>query len=337
MELLLAGIAPHEAEVFGSPATGARFLGKGHWMVREGALAGMIGRRLAGGGQIPGLTLGRLLAMASMRLAPGEGRHLASRADAILLNRWGTRLRTFHLGGGRPAAIKLVVKGTPKAERTATEIDARRTIEELGTIPLPRLVGVDETADLIRIVEELVLGRRFSGRRDLAPFIATVLPAFAATWAAYGRRLSPAGALVGEAAVATVRQTLAAQPANGWFLARLERALARNPMLGVSICHGDLLPSNLCVTSRGITVFDWERAREWVAVFDLMKLACKLPAAPALMKAVALATAEAFGTPAASFGDQAVCYLALRIAERPAMGLAILQRFRRQVEEDRWW
>jgi hypothetical protein len=336
LELLFGGIAAYETTIFGTPPSPAPFVAKGHWLVRQGALGGLVGRRLARGESIPGLTMRRLVAMSAMRLSgPAARRLLPSRAAAVLVNRWGTRLRAFYLGeGDEPFCVKLMVKGSRKAERAPGEIAARRRIEAIGTISMPRLRRVDETETLIGIAEELVLGRRFSGRRDVGLFIGTGLPAFAATWAAYGRRLVPADRLVGAAAVGAA---LAGDPSHAWFAARLDAALRRNPQLGVSICHGDLLPSNLCITPAGLTIIDWECAREGAVVFDLLRLAGKLPGETALMKAVAACTAEAFGTPQSSFGDQAVCNIAWRIAERPPVGLDLLRRFRRQVEEDRWW
>jgi hypothetical protein len=283
------------ADFEGVPAQ-RRFAARQPWMASDLLLSG-----------IPGFSF-----LDRVRLAASERQSLASAADAIQLKNDMTRLRAFYLGNN-PRCVKIVSNRHSIADRTREELDLRRRLEGYGTITLPAVRDVREDRDFIYITEDLVKGRRFSLRRDGDMFVEQGLPQLLETYQKHGIALEP----LREHFPADMK--ISAPPV---FLKEMEKAFADNPAIPVSICHGDLLPSNLCVSGDKLYFFDWEKSFRGPVIADLLRLPMKYPARSAKMAKSILARLEKDF--AAGLGHSFTVCVAARIAQNPAKSGAFL-------------
>ena len=273
-----------------------RFAARQPWMASDLLLSG-----------IPGFSF-----LDRVRLAASERQSLASSADAIQLKNDMTRLRAFYLGEN-PRCVKIVSNRHSIADRTREELDLRRRLEGYGTITLPTVRDVREDKDFIYITEDLVKGRRFSLGRDGDMFIEQGLPQLLETYRRHGIVLEP---LRGHF---SADMKISAPPL---FLKMLEKAFVDNPAIPVSICHGDLLPSNLCVSGGRLYFFDWEKSFRGPVIADLMRLPMKYPARAVKMAKAVLKLLEK--DYAAGLGHSFTACVAARIAQTPSKSGAFL-------------
>lgn len=314
---ILAALSSYEAARANAAIEPARFaqrkvlLANARYLRRSIVLPAATGRL-----GIPGLRRGQTVGLlAGYMTGSTTVRALASRADAIQLKKNGTRLRAFYLPrGGCSQCVKIVDRQSPQASRLGDEIAVRRRLDRLATITVPAIKRIDEDSRYIYIVEDMVLGRRFDIRRDCARFLEQGLDELARTYRAHGVRHEPLSRHLPANLPAAVAANIHGRKFANAFMDRLRAALERNRPAAVSVCHGDLLPSNLAVSQGRIVFFDWEQAGEGLVSFDLLRLALKYPRARRLPPAIAACVKALSSDLDVCFEDQFTAYLATKIA-----------------------
>lgn len=310
-----------EAEHLGTRPQPRRFAQTKSWLIDE-RYAKQLWRYPLGLARprIPGLFRTNVFGLIKSHLLDGARRpRLASAAQAIQRSEDGARLRLFYLAPiAPPITVKMIRKSTERERQAREEIALRRRLEDLRTITVPPIREVSEDGRHLYVAEAFVSGRRFSIRRDAGLLVDRILPELLATYGALGVDQEPLGRHLPAALPAVLRESLAGQPRGSVFLDRLERIIMADPTVPTSLCHGDLLPSNLAVSGGRVYVLDWGRAARKPISFDLLRLASKYPHHDLATAAVRGALDTAVKDQACSFEDQLTAYLGLRIAADPA-------------------
>lgn len=332
----LGALTGYETRIFACAPPAVRFTRNDNWLVAEAHI-----RRLPlypfglARPQIPGLFRTNVYGLLKSRLV-GNRLVIPSGADAIQLKANGARLRAFYFGGrGLRQTIKIVDRRSPLAARAEREIDVRRRLEALNTITIPGIERVDYDDSHVFVVEQLVVGRRFSGRRDRRLFLDAVLPELAATYRAAGLRYEPIGRHLAQDLLARAEALLDGVAGASAFLTELRRVVSDDRPAAVGLCHGDLLPSNIGVAGARAYLFDWEMAGDGVIAFDLLRLALKYPRTRYLTRAIRRLIAADFSAEGARFDDQLTAYVATRIIEEPSSARVRLNYWTRHAEPRR--
>ena len=332
-ETVLGALTSYETRIFSRHPPPVRFTRNQSWLVAEAHVRRLLAYPFGlTRPRIPGLFRTNVYGLLRSRLI-GNRLVIASGADAIQLKANGARLRAFYLGGrGARQTIKIVDRRSPLAERTEREVAVRRRLENLNTITIPGIERVDYDDTHIFVVEQLVAGRRFSGRRDRRLFLDGVLPELAATYRAAGTRYEPIGRHLTQDLPARAEALLDGVDGAAAFLADLRQVITDDRPAAVGLCHGDLLPSNIGVAGRQVYLFDWEMAGDGVIAFDLLRLALKYPRTRYLTRAIRRLMAVDFSDEGARFDDQLAAYVAMRMIDEPASARARLNYWARHVE-----
>lgn len=238
-------------------------------------------------GAIPGFRLKTLTAMwASLpKLQPLP---LQIRYEAIQVSGEGHRLRAFDIDGRR--SLKIVQEQSRYGEGTLREVLARRTLLPKTTIRAPRLYDDHRQGNYIFVEEEMVRGRLFNMRRDHGRFAAEVIAPLRDFYAACGIERRPLCDMIDAG-----RAQAIAEGRDGPEGSRIAALLARNPMVAVSMGHGDLSASNLAVDGNGVIFLDWEMVKPLVVGCDFLHILRKYPQYPAIREAVRLLFQDAHG------------------------------------------
>ncbi len=163
--------------------------------------------------------------------------------------------------------------GLAPADQLAREYATLRALEATGVAPRP--VALELTPDGPVLVEELVVGRAFDPRRDLAALMPALRRVHATPPPAALPALDPVAALREDGTNLLGRARAAGAP--GDQLAALERLAAALPApfdAGAPVLvHTDLNAGNLLVAPDGrVRLLDWEAARVGPAAWDLAHL-----------------------------------------------------------------
>jgi len=269
-------------------------------------------------------------------LLAGRKMPIASCAVSIQLKHDMTRIRAFYPpvqgAEGKGHCLKIVQADSPAGERMHPELALREKLAELGTVHIPQMTRSFEQDGFIYLIEEIIIGRRFSVRRDAQAYIAQGLQQMLATYKKFGIRYEPLSAHFDAAIPERLRGLTGIGPS---FVAAAEKAFARNADIPVSLCHGDLLPSNMCIGAGKFYLLDWDRSFEGAIVLDLLRLPLKYPARHNGITAAVLAALETeLGSAPGVAADQLTAYVAWRILDKPQKAPAYLAFWRRHYKLD---
>jgi hypothetical protein len=312
---IITALEDHERAADGSAPPRQVFAFRDPWLVRDFWLQG----------RVPGYShddclrsmLGRLL---------GKKMSIASRAVAIQLKLDMTRIRAFYLppreGDGQGYCLKIVQADGATGIRMRQELELRAVLAEMGTANIPKISSSFERGGFIYLTEEIIIGRRFSIGRDARAYVAQGLPQMLATYKKFGVRYAPLSAHFDPAVVSQLRAMPGADAA---LIAAVEKAFHRDADIPVSICHGDLLPSNMCIGADTFYLLDWDRSFEGAVALDLLRLPFKYPAhRGGIAAAVLKALKTDLGCTDDAVSDQLAVYTARRILEQPKKATAYL-------------
>lgn len=231
------------------------------WLVRRDSLRSGL---LAPGAplrKIPGLRYSRILSVTlqGLREDPVE---IPTDADAIQVGHAGSRLRSFMVA--KKKTLKVVRESSHYGPATLREIDWRTQIGPHGLL-VPRLDAHEAQGGYLFVHEELVEGRAFHMLRDRRLIVGSVLSPLAAFYEKFGMQQMPLDKALGPLP-SFLRSGKWQAPA------ALLRLVERNPSVSVSLCHNDLLPSNLAVSSKGVYFLDWGLASYSICGRDFAKI-----------------------------------------------------------------
>ncbi len=275
-----------------------------------------LARKLWLQGCVPGYShadfLRNLLSSLSRR-----GQHIASSAVAVQLKKDMTRLRAFYPDkAGQGYCVKIVQADGVTGSRMREELELRGRLSALGTVNIPAMRETFERGNFIYLVEDIIIGRRFDFRRDADDYIARGLPQMMATYQKSGIRHEPLSAHFDADLPARLQDIKNIAPD---FLTALSSVFDRGVNIPVSLCHGDLLPSNLCIGGDTFYLLDWDRSFTGAIARDLLRMPMKYPGQPGRVgHAVMAALRDMSGDNSAIANDQLAAYVGLRIAEAPA-------------------
>lgn len=289
-----------------APAPASFFAWREPWLARKLWLQGCV----------PGYShadfLRNLLSSLSRR-----GQNISSRAVAVQLKKDMTRLRAFYPDKtGQGYCVKIVQADGVTGSRMREELELRGRLAALGTVNIPAMRETFERGNFIYLIEDIIIGRRFDFRRDADDYIARGLPQMIATYHKSGIHHEPLPAHFDAGLRARLQDIKNIAPD---FLAELSSLFDRGVNIPVSLCHGDLLPSNLCIGRDTFYLLDWDRSFTGAIARDLLRMPMKYPAqAGRVGHAVMAALRDLSGNNPAIANDQLTAYVGLRIAEAPA-------------------
>lgn len=274
--------------------------------------------------RIPGYSHADFLRNILSRLA-FRGQKIRSRAAAIQLKEDMTRLRAFYPDAGY--CVKVVQADGPMGIRMRQELALRGRLAGLGTVNIPVMRDTFELGNYIYMIEDMIIGRRFDFRRDADDYIERGLPQMMNTYHRAGIHYEPMAKHF-DAALPSGIQAVKGMATD--FLSAVESAFARNTAIPVSLCHGDLLPSNLCIGNDKFYLLDWDRSFTGAVVYDLLRMPLKYPGQSGrVTQAVLSALSHLQGGDARSADDQLAAYVAWRIAAAPAKAMIYQEFWRR--------
>lgn len=325
----LEALQAMEASHVGPLGRAVKFAWRGTWLVRLGylmsppllALGPLAGAKGAGV-RIPGLGRAHSLRL----LINFDGlHHLASASLGFQFKIDGTRMRAFLSGPEGMLCIKAVANGSDLATRTRQELAIRAQLKEFGHLRLPRIERVEDTEHYLFLFEEFINGRRFSGRRDAGLFIDKGLPQLVATYLAHGVSRRP----LSDALASDFLPALETIPAPAAFISHTRGVVTANPLVSFSLCHGDLLPSNICIRRGEVIFIDFDRAGEGVLAFDLFRLLLKYPRIATLQQGVTAALRHSFEMQPQNIADLMAVYLAQAMIAQPQRTPAFINIWQR--------
>ena len=204
------------------------------------------------------------------------------RAEFICLGKFdveaAVRLRAFYLGDERPFTLALQPYGGVRQHGLARAVRARRLVaRHLPGLAAPLYGhGRLRSSGAAFLREGIVQGRHPTDRIEMQEVAGPIAEALHRFHVAIGIARWP----LSRAATHTLpqgwetfaRQSHVSQQLNR----RVRRLIQRDAFLEVSLGHGDLVGSNILLTSTEgsdqIVLLDWEHARPLPVVFDLAKL-----------------------------------------------------------------
>ncbi|MGQ9364810.1 phosphotransferase [Azospirillum sp. ST 5-10] len=231
--------------------------------------------------------------------------HLPTTADAMQISEDGFRLRVFDLQ--RDRSYKVVVIDSRYGPGTENERRVRRDVLPGSGIRFPRIDTVIRRDGYLLMDEDLVRGRQWTICCDGDRFEQEIVEPLRRLARHYGVTRRP---LDGMMPAAALRDADGALP----LVAHLRRLVERNPLVAVSLCHGDLSVSNLAVDGGGAIFLDWEMAREDIVGSDLLLLARRFTRHRLVQDGARRMFADAHGD-AFTFADGLACHL---LGERAA-------------------
>ena len=259
---------------------------------------------------------------------------LSSVADAIQITQDRSRLRAFYLTGpSRQHTVKIISQDSAYARGTRHEIEMRQQLAKLKAIRFPRIENVRESENFLLLAEELILGRRFNGRFDRRLFSDCVLPQLTEMYRAYGVRYLPLSGQLPPDTDMKIDDALGGQAGADRLREAMARVIEGDLEAAVSLCHGDLLPSNLAVAGGTVTFLDWEMAHEDVIAFDLLRIAFKYPKLDYMMAAIRETMVRQFTERGCGFEDLLAAYVARKVALNPLRASEYLACWQRHVPE----
>jgi tRNA A-37 threonylcarbamoyl transferase component Bud32 len=278
---------------------------------------------------VPGLFRRHILGLLINRLRKkGTYRKIATSAEGIQVKIDGQRLRAFFLPSKRfpdGICLKIVPSDEGIAARTRHEIKIRQQLQKFGTITVPKILDVVEEDGFIFILEELVKGQRFRVWRQKDLYIQQGIKQLIATYHSFGIHNEPLANRYPLELEENLVEKIRMQSEAKEFIKKLSEIPARNISIPVSMCHRDLLPSNLCTNDNILYFLDWELSAEDSIFSDLMKLPMKYPSQAALFKSAAHSFKKEFAFSSEEMLVIFTAFIAGRIKKDPAKIKKFLQ------------
>ena len=239
------------------------FVWRKAWLVRSNLLAGAILGAKSPLRKIPCLRYSRLLGLlaSGWREKPVD---IATDADAIQVGKNGDRLRSFLCQKG--ITLKVVRENSHYGPATLREIGLRSKMTG-SSLLVPKLIGHERKNGFLFVREQLIEGRSYNIRRDRHRFCTQVVAPLAAFYEHTGITMMPLSDALGP-----MTAFLAGGRLDGTMFARLSALIAENPRVAVSLCHNDVLPSNLAVTREGVYFLDWGFAISTLCGRDFVRM-----------------------------------------------------------------
>lgn len=201
-------------------------------------------------------------------------------ADVVVFGKFdrpgNTRLRAFY---GRtdqgPVAVKVQPWQGERKHGIGREVAARRRVAELVPEIAPPLHahGVLEAAEgtLGYMVEGLVDGRH-PLRSEIHEMVGPLAEGLVRLYQAAGVTYEPFSAVASDQLMVSWKRLAEERDDAADLLPRVERLLAEDRTVAVSLAHGDPVASNVVVADGGrVVLVDWEYAREGPVAGDLAK------------------------------------------------------------------
>ena len=209
---------------------------------------------------VPGLRPSRLcrLWLESFTDIPFD---IATRADAVQVGEWGSRLRTFC--SADMTSLKIVRGDSHYGPATLHEIMARAGMRKIPEFLVPQVLTHESRDGYICLREELVQGRMFHVAGDRGIFASHVVTPLVKFYETQGVTMLPLSEALG-AITSFVRETPAHE--------KLARLIQFNPRVAVSLCHNDTMPSNLAVNEKGVWFLDWGLATYTICGRDFVRI-----------------------------------------------------------------
>lgn len=338
LDLILGAVCEFEAQAEGAAVPPVRkFARQGPWLASDNVIL-----RLAAAlflpvrPPIPGLFRKHMAGLVLSRIfKAGCAPNLASSAEGMQIKLDGTRLRAFFLPSASfPEGLCLKIVPTDKviAKRTRHEMDIRKKLTELGTITVPAVRSIRETAQYIFVSEELIAGQRFRMRQHERLYCRQGMAELVATYKAFGVSRAPLGDHYSLALGKKIETEIRQLSGGDAFLCVLQAAASGSLNIPISMCHRDLLPSNLCVSNGKLYFLDWEMAAPGPVFTDLMQLPLRYPDRAGLFKAVVQLFAREFEIEGDEISHMFTALIAARIAKEPHKAKKFVDIWRRNQQ-----
>jgi hypothetical protein len=189
--------------------------------------------------------------------------NLPSSADAIQVGKPGTRLRTFQYG--KRVTLKAVREDSHYGPATRRELNWRAAIPKTSSLLIPQVLGHECRDGVLRVEEQLVTGHRYSVRRNRALFFPHIVAPMARFYEDFGVQRVPLSQALGP-----VKVFLDSHQAECG--SDLKRLLELDPEVAISLCHHDLVSSNLAVTAAGVYFLDWGASSLGICGRDFLRI-----------------------------------------------------------------
>jgi len=196
---------------------------------------------------------------------------LCTPADALQVSLDGHRLRAFDAVQSR--AFKIVREASRYGEGTRHEVHVRQNILPGSGMPYPVIHAMEQKDSYLFVEEDLVLGRAWNVHRDHWRLRETIVAPLMRLYEHYGISQKPLCAVLKPSVLDALSNLDGSLP----LIRHLRALVERNPLVATSLCHGDVIGSNLAVTRTGVVFLDWEKARDYIIGSDLVDLALKHP------------------------------------------------------------
>ncbi len=209
--------------------------------------------------QIPGLKFKHLLGLFFKR----NEITLNTSADAIQVSDNGNRLRAFYVEEG--TTLKIVRKESHYGEETLREVKLRDEISKKSNILIPKIESIEEKDGFVFVKELLIKGRSYNKKKDKALFCEQVIDPLKSFYQSMGIEKMPLSKALGV-------MTVFAHGNKDTMPKELFDLIARNPEVSVSMCHNDVLASNLAVSDGWICFLDWGSALKTICGRDFVRI-----------------------------------------------------------------
>ena len=231
--------------------TAAPFVWRKAWLARRSLLPTALLGLKSPLRKIPGLRYSRLTGLLAdgLRKKPVE---IATDAHAIQVGKTGNRLRTFL--PKNKTTLKVVRETSHYGSATLREIELRSNMAG-SNILVPQLMDHERKNGFLFVREQLIEGRSYNIRRDRHLFCTQIIAPLVTFYEHTGITMMPLTDALGP-----MTAFITKVQADGSIFARLSTLISENPQVAVSLCHNDVLPSNLAVTKNGVYFLDWGSA-----------------------------------------------------------------------------
>ncbi len=270
-EYLFDVLGAFESEYFGKGGQG-KFVRYREWYISEKFLPRLaLYPFLSSNKKVPGLNY-RAIGGGFKDALSGHRYEFPSRADCLLIDDANTRVRGFYLHND-PLVVKIVANSKERLARARKDLEMRDRVQTAGRLFLPKMRHVEDEASHVLSLEDVVFGRKFHRYTDQKLFGSGVLDPLLDTYRSFGLEMAPLSDFYDRFerdALPSIVANLDSPVARD-FLERFESLLDADGSTVASICHGDLVPSNIAIIGNKPMIFDWEYAARYPIPLDLLK------------------------------------------------------------------
>lgn len=209
--------------------------------------------------KIPGLYKNKLFGL----FLKGDRVTIKTSADAALVSDNGNRLRAFYVSEGK--TLKIVRKDSFYGEEIFKEFELREEIAKKSKILMPEMGEIKEQGEFIYLTEKLIEGRRYSVKRDKALFCSKIITPLIEFYSSMGMEKMPLKDALDDMTEFAYANKDKVNP-------KLMELIEKNPEISVSLCHNDVLSSNLAVSGDDVYFLDWGSAIKTICGRDFVRM-----------------------------------------------------------------